>query len=144
MSNVTISGRTLGSRRPLFADWSVPLPPEWRGEGGMTLRDLIASIVRHEVHAFRERQEARKFIRALTVREMAEGAAKGKIDSGGSQTGIQEVDEDSAVATACQAFEDGLYLVVIDGQDFREIDREVHLQADSRITFIRLAMLAGG
>ena len=57
---------------------------------------------------------------------------------------MQPVDEEESVAVACQAFEDGLFLVVIDGEDYREIDREIHLQPDSRVAFVRLTLLAGG
>lgn len=144
MSTLTISGKALGSRKPLFADWSIPFPPEWRDEGGLTLRDLIARVVRSEVRAFRQRQEERKVFRALTARQIAQGAEKGKIESGGSEVPPQPVDEGEAVATACQAFEDGLFLVVIDGEDQREIDRQVHVRPNSQITFVRLTMLAGG
>lgn len=144
MSTLTISGKALGSRRPLFADWSIPFPPEWRDEGGLTLRDVIARVVRSEVQAFRQRQEDRQVFRALTARQIAEGAEKGKITSGGSEVPVQPVDEEEAVATACQAFEDGLFLVVIDGEDQREIDRQIHLQPDSHIAFVRLTLLAGG
>jgi hypothetical protein len=49
-----------------------------------------------------------------------------------------------AVATALQAFEDGIFLVVIDEQEQRTLDQEVFVQPDSRLTFIRLSMLAGG
>lgn len=144
MSTLTISGKAPGSRKPLFADWSIPFPPEWRGEGGTTLRDLIARVVHSEVRAFCERQEEREVFHALTARQIAEGAEKGKIESGGSEVPVQSVDELEAIATACQAFEDGLFLVVIDGEDQREIDREVHIQPDSQITFVRLTLLAGG
>jgi hypothetical protein len=144
MSTLTISGKALGSRRPLFADWSIPFPPEWREAGGRTLRDLIESVVRAEVQAFRERQEERQIFRALSARDIAAGAEKGKIEMGGSEVGLQNVDADQAVAVACQAFEDGLYLVVIDGEEQREIDREIHVRPDSHVTFVRLALLAGG
>jgi hypothetical protein len=144
MSTLTISGKALGSRRSLFADWSIPFPPEWRGEGGTTLRDVIGRVVRSEVRAFCGRHEVRKVFRALTARQIAEGAEKGKIESGGGEVPPQQVDEDAAVATACQAFEDGLFLVVIDGEYQREIDREIHVRPDSQITFVRLTLLAGG
>jgi hypothetical protein len=145
MSTLTISGKALGARRPLFADWSLPLPPDWEASGGgRTLRDLIDAVVRGEVRAFRQRQEDRQVFRALTAREIAAGAERGKIESGGSDVPVQLVDEDEAVATACQAFEDGLFLVVIDGQEHRELDRQIFVQPDSRVTFLRLTLLAGG
>lgn len=144
MSSLTISGKAIGSRKPLFADWSIPFPPEWRDEGGLTLRDLIGRVVRGEVQAFRQRQDERRVFRALTAHQIAEAAEKGKVEAGGSDVPPQPVDDDEAVATACQAFEDGLFLVVIDGEDHREIDREIHVQPDSHIAFVRLTLLAGG
>jgi hypothetical protein len=141
---ITIEGKALGNRRRLFADWSIPMPPDLGGEGGdLTLRDLIARIVRIEVAAFRNRREERRLVRALSTDQIAEGAAKGKVDMGGRELD-QEVDEEQAVGTALQAFEDGIYLVAIDGHDVRSLDLTVHITLDSRVTFIRLALLAGG
>ena len=144
MSTLTISGRAVGIRRPLFTDWSIPFPPEWSDAGGLTLRDLIGRVVRAEVQAFRQRQADRQVFRALTARQIEAGVERGKIEMGGSELAQQEVDEEGAVAAACQAFEDGIYLVVIDGEEQREIDREIHVRPDSRITFVRLTLLAGG
>jgi hypothetical protein len=140
---LTVSGKTIGRKKPLFDDFSVP-PPEDSHDGGSTLRDLIESIVQHEVAAFQQRQTDHQLIRALTAREIDAGVEAGKIDSGGSEVEPQHVDEADAVATALQAFEDGMYLVVIDGQEQRALDRPVYLQPDSRLTFVRLTLLAGG
>jgi hypothetical protein len=141
---LTISGKALGRKKPLFADFSVP-PPGGFSEGeSQTLRDLLEAIVRSEVAAFRQRQEYRQFLRVLTAREIEAGAEAGKIESGGSEVPPQEVDEEQAVAAALTAFEDGLYLVVLDGQEQRDLDAQVYLQPDSRLTFVRLTLLAGG
>ena len=140
---LTISGKALGQRKPLFADFSIPLPPDLGDGGAVTLRDLIGRIVRAEVEAFRQRQEERRLLKALTAKQIAEGAQRGKIDSGGSDLD-QQVDVEEAIGTALQAFEDGLYLVVIDEQEQRSLDAQVFLKPDSRITFLRLTLLAGG
>ncbi len=141
---LTISGKTLGRKKPLFADWSIPLPPDLRGEGGVTLRDVISRIVREEVAAFKHRQAERRFLRALTAQQIESGAEEGKIEMGGRELPLQEVDDEAAVATALQAFEDGIYLVIIDEREQRSLDSEVFLQPDSRISFVRLTLLAGG
>lgn len=138
-----ISGKALGRKKPLFDDFSVPLPPN-PGEGGRTLRQLISQIVCGEVAAFQKRQHDRQFLRALTAREIEEGAAKGKIESGGSEVAPQQVDPDEAVGTALQAFEDGLFLVVLDGEEKRSLDEQIYVNEESRITFVRLTLLAGG
>jgi hypothetical protein len=141
---ITIEGKALGSRRRLFTDWSIPVPPESGGGGGeLTLRDLIDVIVRAEVAAFRERQQDRRIARALSAGEIADGAARGKVDMGGRVLD-QKVNEEQAVGAALQAFEDGIYLVAVDGREVRGLDESVHVNGDSRVTFIRLALLAGG
>ncbi|HEX3315162.1 MAG TPA: hypothetical protein VHR72_09750 [Gemmataceae bacterium] len=142
---VTVTGRALGSKKPLFDDFSVDVPTDG-GAGGerTTLRDILERVVRHEVAAFRKRQRDNRFHRALTERDIAEGAEKGKVDSGGREFKAKRVDPDAAVAAALQAFEDGLYLVAIDGQECKRLDEEVALGAESRIAFIRLTLLSGG
>lgn len=141
---LTISGKALGRKKPLFADFSVPPPEDVGGGGATTLRDLIECVVRHEVAAFNRRQSDRQLVRALTAREIEAGAEAGKIDPGGSEVEPQPVDEEQAVGAALQAFEDGLYLVVFDGEEQRDLDAQVYLQPDSRMTFVRLTLLAGG
>ena len=138
---LTISGKALGKKKPLFADFSIPAPT-LTGER-VRLRDLLSRIVRHEVEAFEERQEDRKFVKALTAREIGDQAARGKIDMGGRDLD-QKVDVEEAIRVALEAFEDGLFLVIIDGQDFKALDTEVFLQPDSKVGFVRLTMLAGG
>jgi hypothetical protein len=140
---LTITGKTIARKKPLFADFSVPFPPDLGDGGTVTLRDLIDRIVRQQVAAFKQRQAEAQFIHALTARQIEEGAAKGKIDMGGRDL-KQEVDPDNAVATALEAFEDGLYLVVVDDAEQRSLDNQVFLNPDSRVTFVRLVMLAGG
>ena len=76
--------------------------------------------------------------------EIEHAAERGKIEMGASEVGIQHVDAEQSVGVALQAFEDGLYLVIIDDVEHRDLDQQVYLKDDSRITFIRLTMLTGG
>ncbi|HEX5831750.1 MAG TPA: hypothetical protein VFY16_12265 [Gemmatimonadaceae bacterium] len=139
-----IETRVLGKRARPLDGWSVPTPPGFDESdgGGLTLRDLITRVVRAEVSAFARREQARRLMRVLSEAEIAEGAARGKVDAGGRPpTG--PVDEEAAVAAALQGFEDGLYLVILDGAEQRELDRQVYLTAESRLVFLRLTFLAG-
>ncbi len=143
MSSLTLSARALGRRRPLVPDWQFPWPPDERSGGEpLTLRQLITQVVLKEVEAFKQRQQDRRLVRILTERQIEEGFTKGRVDSGGREL-HQEEDPDAAVATALQAFEDGIYLVILDGEEQRDLDREVHLQPGSHLVFVRLVMLAG-
>lgn len=92
--------------------------------------------------AFREREEGRGLVRVLSAHEIEEGAAKGKVDSGGRDL-HQVVDEGQAIGTALRAFEDGLYVVILDGREQRDLDEQIFPQPDSHLTFLRLVMLSG-
>lgn len=141
---ISVTGKVIGKKKPLFADFGVDLPPEFeRGDGGITLREVLEKIVRAQVSAFKRRQQDRQFIRALTEQQIEQQGARGKVKSGQSEIKPQEVDEEQAVGAALQCFEDGLFLVILDGEEQKDLDKQVHLKPDSKITFVRLTMLAG-
>jgi hypothetical protein len=143
---LTIRGKGLGRRRPLFEDYSIP-PPGDIGDGGpLTLRDLITHVVHQEVAAFEKRQEARRLDRVLSPGQIADGVERGKVSAEGRDPKLgppPDVDVRSAVAVALEGFVDGLYLVAIDDVEYRDLEAIVRLDADSRVTFIRLTFLAG-
>lgn len=134
-----VQGKALGRKKPLFDDFSVSSP----ATGDLTLRALLGHVVRQEVARFKTRQAERRLLRVLTERQIEDGLAKGKVDSGGS-TLDQNVDVDAAIAAAIEAFQDGLYLVVLDERELKDLDAPISLTESSRLTFVRLSLLAGG
>jgi len=134
-----VQGKALGRKKPLFDDFSVSSP----ATGDLTLRALLGHVVRQEVARFKTRQAERRLLRVLTERQVEDGLAKGKVDSGGS-TLDQNVDVDAAIAAAIEAFQDGLYLVVLDERELKDLDAPISLTESSRLTFVRLSLLAGG
>jgi hypothetical protein len=141
---ITLEGKVVGQKRPLFTDWRMELPPIWeRGGDRLKLRDLITSVVIEEVEAFRKRQAERKLARIMSRTEIEVGVSQGKVDPGEHDLN-QQVNSDHAVAAALQAFEDGLYYVFIDEVQQSSLDSEVYLKPESRVVFIRLVALAGG
>jgi hypothetical protein len=141
---IVVEGKVLGQKRPLFTDWHIELPPIWQRDGDrIKLRDLITTVVVEEVDSFRKRQEERRLARILSRAEIELGASSGKVDPGERDL-KQEVNEDDAVGTALQAFEDGLYYVFVDGVQQTSLDSEIYLKTESKVTFIRLVALAGG
>jgi len=139
-----IETRIAGRKARALDRWSTPTPPadDDGGGDGLTLRDLITRVVRAEVAAFDKRDHARQFMRVLSDAEIADGAARGKIDSGGHErTG--PADENAAIGAALRGFEDGLYLVILDGVEQRELDAQVYPKPESRLVFLRLTFLAG-
>ena len=143
---VLVTTRALGRRRPLLDDWSVDLPPDAGdgGDGGLTLRELIERVVRAEVAAFRRRQREGALLRVLSDAEIEAGAERGRVVPGGRPAADPDaVDGDGAVAVALTGFEDGLYLVLVDGNEQRDLDAQVYVRPDTRLTFLRLTFLAG-
>jgi hypothetical protein len=138
---LTITGKQAGLRNPLFPAWQLPTDETLRTP--TPLRNLIVFIVRSEVEAFRERQEARRLTRVMTAAEIAQSAERGKVDAGGHDL-QQAVNTDDAIDAALQAFEDGLYFVFVDEQQIEQLDTLVHLQPQTQILFMRLVALADG
>jgi hypothetical protein len=140
---MVIETRVVGRKARPLDGWTVPTPPGTGRDGeGLTLRELITRIVRGEVRAFEQRAQARRLLRVLSESEIQEAAARGKVDSGGREPGAP-VDEEAAVGAALQGFEDGLYLVILDGTEQRELDHQVFPRPDSKMVFLRLTFLAG-
>ncbi len=141
---MVIETRIVGRKSRPLDRWAVPTPPpsDDTDGGGLTLRELITRVVRSEVVAFDRREQVRRLLRVLSESEIVEGAARGRVDPGGREpTG--PADPDAAVGAALQGFEDGLYLVILDGVEQRDLDRQVYLIAESRLVFLRLTFLAG-
>jgi hypothetical protein len=141
-NTLTIETQVIGARQPVPA-WVVAYPTEWQvGGETLPLSDLISRVVREEVEAFNERQEARALARALTGEEIAAAAATGRVDMGGRPATKAAVD--AAIKTALQAFEDGMYLVFVDGEQVAALDAPVFVRPQTHLRFVRLVMLAGG
>ena len=64
--------------------------------------------------------------------------------SGRPLNDIQEVDPAAAVGVALQTFEDGVYFVFVDGNQYTQMDDVIYLKADSHVLFLRLVALVGG
>ena len=141
---LTVEGKVVGQKRPIFTDWHIELPPVDENNGDrLKLRDLITSIVVKEVDAFITRQEERKLARVMSREEIKQGVERGKVDAGERDLG-QKVNTATAIAIALQAFEDGLYFVFIDEVQQTNLDSEVFLKANSNVVFLRLTALVGG
>jgi len=139
-----VETKIIGKKTRPLDGWSVPIPPSESGDGGdgLTLRQLITRVVRSEVESFENRQRANRLLRVLSEREIMIDAALGKVVPGGRPPS-EAVDENEAIAVALQGFEDGLYLVVLDGVEQKQLDQRVYLNPESRLVFLRLSFLAG-
>lgn len=67
--------RAAGRRAPLAPRWGIALPEAWAGGEEITLRDVITRIVREQLAAWQQRQADASVLRAITERELREGAS---------------------------------------------------------------------
>ena len=112
-----------------------------------TVRQLIEETVRLMVADFRERLKAAKEGQSTwvyTEEKLSAMAEMGKV-AFGDIWNEKEPDEEKAIATAWQAYADGMVRVFVNGMEaeYSEDGTELGLKDGDEITFVRLAMLAG-
>lgn len=95
----------------------------------MSVEEFLTETVRQTVRAYNARGE------------------KGETESGEFLQlflkPVHRADEQTAVSTALQAFEDGMVAVFVDGERYTERAQKVRLTPQSDATFVRLTFLAG-
>ena len=142
--DIFVEGKQVGGQKELFPPRSISVPSDWvKISGAVTLKTVISHLVKQEVAEFEERQSTNQIFRVLTADQIETGKSSGRIDPAAKST-KQALDEQLAVRTALQAFEDGLFFVFVDGDQKEQLDDPVHLAAESTLRFIRLVALAGG
>jgi hypothetical protein len=137
-----IETKALGSRKRPYEPWETALLEN--STETLTLQDFLTRVVLQEVEAFKNRQEERKLARVLSKEEIALGALRGKIDAGGLEREILEVDTGLAVENALVAFKDGFYYVFVDEKQALSLEESITLNNNSHVLFLRLVPLVGG
>ena len=135
--NILITVKQAGRRRDRIAKLPFPLenPPD-------TLRSLIRESVHTCVMQYNERVRRGESTLPLSGTQMDAMSETGKF-AFGINYGAKEADEASAVKTAIQGFEDGLFRVFHFNQELTELDAPLTLHENDQLTFIRLTMLTG-
>jgi hypothetical protein len=137
-----IETKVLGSRKRPYEPWETTLLEN--STETLALQDFLTRVVLQELEAFKNRQEERKLARVLSKEEIAVGAVRGKIDAGGLERDVQEVDPTSAVENALVAFKDGFYYVFVDEKQVLSLEENITLNDNSHVLFLRLVPLVGG
>lgn len=107
-----------------------------------TVGELLDETVKTCVMEYRERQENADVIRFFSKEEIADKAAAGKV-SFGLNYGERQPDLWQALESARQAFEDGIAMIFIDGQEQQHLADNVEITPESDITFVKMTLLAG-
>jgi hypothetical protein len=115
---------------------------ECRGAGTLacesttTIREIIRLRVRQEVDRF-NRSESEVF-QGLVQPEETERVLNGVRPT------HRFLDWEKQYAIAISAFESNGFLVLVDDQQITELDEAVHLQPQTKVSFLKLVPLIGG
>lgn len=137
MLNVFVTVKSLGKKKNHLDRLA------WRlFEAPLTLRSLIIDMVATNVRQYNERQTVVPLAPFLTKADIERQGMSGKVGFG-ARYNEKKADENEAIASALLAFEDGLYRVFINGNEFGNLDEALTLREGDEIAFIRFTMLAG-
>jgi hypothetical protein len=143
---ITISLKSITRKNPTVREHPVELSLQPDEHGNISAGKLISTLVLHEVDAFRQRQEKSLILGTLTAEKIEEGRDEGKIVSLAQEdTPAQPpVNENRAIKTALQAFEDGLYYMLVNNINIRDLNETIPINQDIHIMFVKLTALEGG
>lgn len=130
--------KQIGERRQKIApvDFEYPQKPN-------TVRELITATVTRCVDEYNARVRAGdSAAKPLSEQDISDMARIGKIAFGINYSD-KEQPLDKAVDNALLSFEDGIYRVFINDEQFERLDDTVNLSENDSLTFIRLTMLSG-
>ncbi|MFT4010765.1 MAG: hypothetical protein QM655_12080 [Nocardioidaceae bacterium] len=108
-----------------------------------SLRELLTTLVRHELSSYEQRRTASKALRVLTPADLARGVDTG-VYGRENRAVAAPPPEATAIDRAVEAFTDGLFFVFIDDIQIERLDAPVTLRPDSTLRLVRLVALAGG
>ena len=164
---ITITGRLIGMTKPLFADWLIAVESYLDGNDDWTVRELIEMIIREEFDAFERAPYERDFLRAVNADRITIATTAFKdtdskeTDSKETDTGDpnlddleiaepitlatgsprQDVDVESAIENTWRAFDEEIFIFLLDEDEKFDLDESIHVRADSRVTIVRVVPL---
>ena len=106
-----------------------------------SLRELLLAMVKEEVRRYNDAQASDGLLRWLSQGELEDLAGEGKVSFG--ETGAGPADLGKAEQVMLAAFEDGLFRVLVDGEEVADPEAPLALTESSVVTIIRLSFLAG-
>ncbi|MFN7253405.1 MAG: hypothetical protein ACK4M9_21930 [Anaerobacillus sp.] len=107
-----------------------------------SMRQLITEIITVNVQQFNEKAVEMPLTDFLTDSEIVLQSTTGKVGFGTTYIDNKS-DEQAAIDTAIQAFDDGLFKVFVNEIEQEGLDRPLLIEDGSAVVFIRLTMLSG-
>lgn len=135
--NIKVNLKQLGKRRDKISgeDFSIENKPE-------NVRELICEVVHTCVSSYNNRVEQKDNTTVIEADKIERMSELGKI-AFGINYGGRKADEEEAVRTALQAFEDGLFRIFSGDKELTELSENIGISEGDSLTFVRLTMLSG-
>lgn len=129
--------KAVGKRKPVLELVESSLPDDTA-----CLEDAIRAIVTDQVRQFNDRSLDQAIFSYLSPEQLEDQAQAGKV---GFQAAYDDrkADEAKSIQTALQAFEDGIYKVLMDEHVVESLREPLVIRPEAIFTFIRLTMLSG-
>lgn len=131
----------LGKKRATLEKVPFELPANFSNNS--TLKNLLTTIIQQQVQLFNTRKTNTNLLPYLESVDITAQAERGKVSFGASYN-EKTVDENAAIETALQAFEDGLFYVFINDQKIEHLTEAIILTDETSLLFLRLVALTGG
>ncbi|GEM_PF-584098 len=131
-AEVLVTTYVTGLDREREEPWPLPLPAEAR------LRDLIRAKVMCEVADYTAGRRHMVGKEYLTLDELA------AFQRAAGRGAAMRLEADEEVRRALKAFEEGDYIVTVDGREVHDLDTVVAPAPAARVQFLRLLPVAGG
>ncbi len=117
----------------------------------ITVADLIRRTVEEQVWDLLSRrkveaEEARRVLERqyLTQGQMEVLAREGAVRSPRKTVRVPKIDAEEEVRKAIRAFEDGAFMILVNGRQVSSLSEEVSFAESGKVTFLRLTPLVGG
>ena len=136
---LTIAAKQPGRKHPLIAEQIIEIQ-----DIGLhpTVRNLISAVVTQQVEAYINKPNQKSLLAVLDTNTIDNQAATGKVGFNVVYNN-NKPDLHTAIQTAIQAFEDGLFAVFAGDIQHEKSDDIISLEKNTVVTFIRLTFLAG-
>ena len=137
---ITVESKAIGQKGPASSVWEVQIIESAKP---LLLRDLITSIVRGEVDACNRKNHPFRLSSVLSLQDIEEGQAAGKVSFGFSSR-IPIINPEEAIDKALKGFIGGHYYVFVNDLQIENLQDEVNIEKNSKVVFIKLTPLIGG
>lgn len=140
-TSIYISIKKLGKRQPIIEKQVFLLTQTFLETP--TLQNFIQLVVEKEVTTYNKTVTNQSLLPYLGKTTLSKMAQHGKVDFSAVYNTKSAI-KTEAVSTALQAFEDGLFMVLIDGGNCRNLKQKIQFRENSEVVFLRLVALSGG